>query len=54
MADTDPTPETLALLRQFAGFLTTDLPELHPVEVPRLEKSLERFLVAIKKAPHHG
>lgn len=35
-----------ASLRQFAGFLSADVPELHTVEIPRLAESIERFLAA--------
>jgi hypothetical protein len=31
-------------LREFVGWLSGDIPELHHVEVPRLAASLERFL----------
>lgn len=30
-------------MREFAGWLSADIPELHNVEVPRLAESLERF-----------
>jgi hypothetical protein len=32
------------LMREFVGFLSADVPELHGVEVPRLAESLDRFL----------
>lgn len=32
------------ILREFCGWLSADIPELHKVEVPRLAESLERFL----------
>lgn len=31
-------------MREFVGFLSADVPELHTVEVPRLAESLDRFL----------
>ena len=34
------------LLREFCGWLSADIPELHQVEVPRLAESLDRFLAA--------
>jgi hypothetical protein len=34
------------LMREFVGWLSGDIPELHSVEVPRLAESLERFLKA--------
>ncbi len=37
-------PDEAAKLRQFAGWLSADIPELHSVEVPRLAESLERFI----------
>lgn len=33
-------------LREFVGWLSADIPELHGVEVPRLAESLARFLAA--------
>jgi hypothetical protein len=38
------------LLREFVGFLSADVPELHSVEIPRLAESLESFLVARQQA----
>src|SRR5688572_28662027 len=37
---------SLVRLREFIGWLSADIPELHNVEVPRLAESLERFLLA--------
>lgn len=34
---------TEAEVRQFIGFLSGDIPELHTVEVPKLAESWERF-----------
>lgn len=33
-------------VREFVGWLSADIPELHGVEVPLLAESLERFLQA--------
>lgn len=33
-----------ALLREFVGFLSADVPELHNVEIPRLAASIDRYL----------
>lgn len=30
-------------IRQFLGFLSADIPELHAVEVPKIAESWERF-----------
>lgn len=30
-------------VREFIGWLSGDIPELHSVEVPRLAESMERF-----------
>ena len=38
--------EKVTLLREFAGFISADIPELHAVEVPRIGESVERFLRA--------
>jgi hypothetical protein len=38
------TADLIALLRQFVGFISADVPELHHVEVPRLAESVERFM----------
>lgn len=45
---------TASQLRQFAGFLSGDVPELHTVEVPRLGESVDRFLraLALRLFPH--
>lgn len=41
----DGIAETLAqTMREFCGWLSADIPELHQVEVPRLADSLDRFL----------
>ena len=34
------------LLREFVGYLSADVPELHQVEVPKLGESVDRFLAA--------
>ena len=33
-----------SMIREFCGWLSADIPELHGVEVPRLWESLDRFL----------
>jgi hypothetical protein len=38
------TREDETRLREFCGWLSADIPELHSVEVPRLGESLDRFL----------
>lgn len=36
-------------LREFVGFLSADVPELHQVEIPRLAESVQRFLAVIER-----
>jgi hypothetical protein len=48
-------PSEAARMRQFVGWLSADIPELHGVEVPRLAESLDRFLAAeAQGAPADG
>ena len=44
-----PSPVETAL-REFAGFISGDIPELHSVEVPRIAESVSRYLNAA--GPH--
>lgn len=44
-----PSPVETAL-REFAGFISGDIPELHRVEVPRIAESVSRYLNAA--GPH--
>jgi len=41
-------------MREFVGWLSADIPELHHVEIPRLADSLERFLAASPPASAGG
>jgi hypothetical protein len=34
----------LSMMRQFCGWLSADVPELHHIEIPRMEDSLRRFI----------
>lgn len=47
-----PPPASDATLRQLAGFLSADVPELNCVEVPRLAKSIERFITSLADTAH--
>jgi hypothetical protein len=44
-------PPTAEILRQFAGYLTAELPELHHVEMGRMAEAVERFLTVANHAP---
>ena len=48
-AERPPSPVETAL-REFAGFISGDIPELHSVEVPRIAESVSRYLNAA--GPH--
>ena len=45
-----PSSPVEAALREFAGFISGDIPELHGVEVPRIAESVNRYLNA--SGPH--
>jgi len=44
----------MSMMREFCGWLSADIPELHAVEVPRLAKSLDRFFALRHLCPDCG